>query len=102
MEHLPPLFSRPLSVCSTAETNGFHPLSPRSTSPFATAVSPSTPVNINGLHSGSSGSSSSVSKHHQLEQRLIGGGAQQQAYVGLNGAYNEGGDSGSPHVDMIE
>ena len=106
VEQLPSLFPPSVSVRSTAsETNGFHLLSPKSpssawstsTSSVPIGLSPSTPSN--GLHSGLSGTIGS--KHHQLEQRLMGGGAQ-PAHVGLNGTHNDGSGNGSPHIVMVD
>lgn len=106
---LPPLFPPRVSIRSAAETNGFHSASPKSpsvaswassASSFTAAASPSTPVN--GLHSGRGGTGSSVSKHHQLEQRLMGGGEQQQAHVELNGTHSDGSVNGSTDGVMVE
>ena len=105
-EHLPPLFPPAVSVRSAAATNGFHPSSPHSpsstwsssASSYVAGASPCTPSN--GVHSG--GGSSTVSKHHQLEQRLMGGGAQ-SVHVGLNGGIpSEGSSNSSPHVVMVD
>ena len=81
MEPLPALFSSSAPARVVGETNGFHPSS--LSTPSSSGVSP-----INGL---SSGSASTVSKHHQLEQRLMGGRAQ-QVHTGLNGTHDDDSD----------
>ena len=111
VERLPSLFASSVSARSTAEMNGFHSLSPSSststrpasTSSITIGPSPSTPINglLAGTHSNSS-SSSNVNKHQQLQQRLMGGGVQQAHDVGFNGTTEDSNGNGTVQPVMID